>query len=273
MTNPLFIVFEGGEGSGKTTQSRLLSQALSEKGIPNLLTREPGDTALGKELRYILLDKDREPISRRAEMLLFAAERAEHVEKVIKPALARGEIVICDRYSASTVAYQAYAGGLDVEPVTFISQWASESLTPDITYFLDVEPSVGLERVRREDRNRYEAKTLKFHEDVRLGFFRQRDSSWVTLVGELGSDVTRRLVMAHLQNKMSMTNKKPAWLTKHPCHGCDSGYIQCMQGANMDIQCCAICYHPGRWSSVIPYTDDEIKEMQWYQQNLPRTSL
>lgn len=194
----LFIVFEGGEGSGKTTQARMLAEALDELEIPNCLTKEPGDTALGKELRTILLDRDREPFSRKAEALLFAADRAEHVEKVIVPALDRGEVVICDRYIASTMAYQAYTGDLDPHRVSYMSDWASGGVHADATYFLDVDPAIGLERAMRDGRTRFEDKSVAYHEKVRRGFLRQIDSSWLVVDSHRTIEDVHETILAHL---------------------------------------------------------------------------
>lgn len=185
MTGPkgLFIAFEGGEGSGKSTQARLLSEALFMHDIRCHLTREPGDTLLGANLRSLLLDSTTEVMSRKAEALLFAADRAEHVEKVVRPMMDLGVVVICDRYIASTMAYQAYSGDLDEGTVKLVSEWASGCLYPDLTFFMDVNPVVGLERVNRLDRNRFEGKSVSYHDKVRRNYLRQRDDSWVTVDG------------------------------------------------------------------------------------------
>lgn len=178
----LFVVFEGGEGSGKSTQSKKLADALMAEGIPCLLTYEPGGSRLGYKLRQILLESKDEPISKRAEALLFMADRAEHVEKVILPALREGRVVISDRYIASTMAYQAYAGGLPTNVIEDMSQWASGYLLPEITFYLDVDPALGLRRtIMRGKRNHFEAKSLDYHELVRKGFLRQSDDTWVLL--------------------------------------------------------------------------------------------
>jgi dTMP kinase len=204
--NGLFVVFEGGEGSGKSTQARLLSKALCAMGVHNHLTREPGDTELGADLREILLKRGRSPIAIRTEALLFAADRAEHVDKLVRPALDRGDVVVCDRYIASSMAYQSYAGGLSKAAVKFLSEWASRSLQPDITFLLDVSPEVGLERAKKVDPGRFEDKTLDYHTMVRMGFLSQRNPSWITLDGT-GSvvDLHRTILINTLkvyQNRM-----------------------------------------------------------------------
>jgi dTMP kinase len=194
----LFLVFEGGEGSGKSTQARMLSEFFTSIAVPNILTCEPGDTKLGADLRTILLDRDREPVSRRAEALLFAADRAEHVDKVILPALKRGDVVICDRYIASSVAYQSYAGGLSEGAIKFLSGWGSGGLYPDATYFLNINPERGLERARQAKPNRFEDKGIAYHDRVRHGFRDQMDDTWVHIdSGRAPIDVVHEIVVAH----------------------------------------------------------------------------
>lgn len=199
-TRGLFIVFEGGEGCGKTTQASLLSEALGVRGVVNVLTREPGDTHLGQDLRRILIDPHRSLLTKKAEALLFAADRAEHVERMINPALERGETVICDRYRDSTMAYQAYGGGLEWQQIDRISEWASDGLVPDVTYFLDVDPAVGLERARQNKPNRFEGKDLEYHNRVRNGFLAMRNHTYVRINGEYAVDVIHQIILNHTIN-------------------------------------------------------------------------
>jgi dTMP kinase len=175
----------------------MLSEALEKNGVSTCLTREPGDTMLGARLRALLLDRNGEPMSRKAEMLLFAADRAEHVEKVIKPNLDQGKVVICDRYMASTMAYQAYAGDLDKTAVQIISEWASDALYPDVTYFLDVMPVVGLERAKRVERTRFEDKTVDYHDRVRRGFLAQRNNSWSRVDAHESIEEMHKKILLH----------------------------------------------------------------------------
>ncbi|MGW5263174.1 dTMP kinase [Microbispora sp. NPDC004025] len=171
-TNPergLFIAFEGGEGSGKTTQSRLLAIWLRDQGFDVVQTREPGSTKVGMRLRAILLDAAHQGLSPRAEAMLYAADRAEHVEKVIRPALQRGSTVVCDRYVDSSLAYQGAGRSLDKEDVARINRWATGGLVPDLTVLIDVPPAVGLRRMA-SPADRIEAEPLEFHERVRREF-------------------------------------------------------------------------------------------------------
>jgi len=164
----VFVCLEGGEGSGKSTQSRLLREALTAQGYGVVLTFEPGDTAVGKELRRIVLDPATGALSDRCEALLYAADKAEHVETLVRPALARGEVVITDRYVDSTLAYQGAGRALDVAEVEQVARWATGDLRPHLTVVLDLEPSAGLGRFRGRDR--IEGESLEFHERVREAF-------------------------------------------------------------------------------------------------------
>ncbi|GII52390.1 hypothetical protein Pth03_07790 [Planotetraspora thailandica] len=165
----LFVAFEGGEGSGKTTQSRLLAIWLRDQGFDVVQTREPGSTKVGMRLRAILLDAAHQGLSARAETLLYAADRAEHVEKVIRPALNRGSTVVCDRYVDSSLAYQGAGRALEAEEVASVNAWATGGLLPDLTVLIDVPPSVGLRRMA-SPADRIEAEPLEFHERVRREF-------------------------------------------------------------------------------------------------------
>ncbi len=165
----LFVAFEGGEGSGKTTQSRLLAIWLRDQGFDVEQTREPGATKVGMRLRAILLDSAHHGLSARAETMLYAADRAEHVEKVIRPALRRGAMVVCDRYVDSSLAYQGAGRALDPDDVARINAWATGGLVPDLTVLIDVPPQVGLARFA-SPADRIEAEPLEFHERVRREF-------------------------------------------------------------------------------------------------------
>ncbi|MBT1621531.1 dTMP kinase [Curtobacterium flaccumfaciens pv. oortii] len=167
-----FITLEGGDGVGKTTQAELLSAWLVEHGRTVLRTREPGGTDLGLRIREIVLH-ERGHVSPRAEALLYAADRAHHVETVVRPAIARDEVVLQDRYIDSSVAYQGVARGLGSEHIRSVSEWAADALAPDLTILLDLDVTVGRARVaaaRGDTFDRLESEAEAFHESVRRAF-------------------------------------------------------------------------------------------------------
>ena len=181
MAEGLFVVFEGPEGSGKSTQIELLSRRLSAMGTLPLLTREPGGTPAGDAIRRVLLDVslDIEPLT---EFLLLAASRAQHTRDVIRPALEAGRLVICDRYTGASVAYQGYGRGLAPAVIGNVNELATGGLKPHLTVLLDIEPAQGLLRVlERGERDRLESADIEFHRRVREGFLRQaeQDDTWV----------------------------------------------------------------------------------------------
>jgi dTMP kinase len=164
----LFLCFEGGEGAGKSTQARLLRDWLGSRGHTVVLTFEPGDTEVGKELRRIVLDPATGDLSPRTELLLYAADKAEHVRRVVRPALERGEVVITDRYVDSSLAYQGAGRTLDGAEVEWVQRWATADLRPHLTVVLDVAPEAGLARF--EERDRIEAESTEFHDRARQAF-------------------------------------------------------------------------------------------------------
>ncbi len=164
----VFLCFEGGEGAGKTTQSRLLNEWLTGLGHPTLLTREPGGTEVGAELRRILLDPATGDLSPRTEALVYAADKAEHVDSLVLPALERGEVVVTDRYVDSSLAYQGAGRALDVAELEPVLRWATRGLRPHLTILLDLAPQAGLGRF--DGRDRIEAEGIEFHQRVREGF-------------------------------------------------------------------------------------------------------
>ncbi len=166
----LFITFEGGEGSGKTTQSHLLNAHLQKKGYITLLLREPGGTAISEKIREILLDKANTGLSPIAELFLYEAARAQIVAEKIKPNLDQGVAVLCDRFIDSTVAYQGYGRGINLKWIDELNEIAAQGLLPDMTLFLDIDPSVGLDRASKTNHTRFEAEALYFHQKVREGF-------------------------------------------------------------------------------------------------------
>lgn len=166
----VFVCFEGGEGSGKSTQSQRLASWLEEEGYVALLTFEPGDTEVGRKLRTIVLSPETGAISDRTEALLYAADKSEHVDTVVQPALDRGEVVITDRYVDSMLAYQGAGRALDLDEVERVARWATHDLRPHLTVVLDLEPEHGLGRF--EERDRIEGESLEFHQRVREGYLR-----------------------------------------------------------------------------------------------------
>ncbi len=167
-----FVVFEGGEGAGKSTQVALLRDALVAQGREVVVTREPGGTAAAEAIRALVLDPAHAGLDPRAEALLFAAARAEHAATLIRPALERGAIVICDRYIDSSVAYQGLGRDLGAAKIRELSAWATENLFPDLTVVLDIDPVVGLARAGQVNAapDRMESEDLSFHQMVRQAF-------------------------------------------------------------------------------------------------------
>ena len=172
MKRGLFITFEGPEGCGKSTHSRLLCDFLKKLSYDCILTREPGGTRAGEEIRRILLHSDGVNISDLTELFLFEAARAQIVEEIIKPALAAGKIVICDRFSDATVCYQGYAGGVDLKAIKTLNMIATGGLKPDLTIVLDIDTATGLKRAKAKGIDRMERKRSAYHKRVRAGYLK-----------------------------------------------------------------------------------------------------
>ncbi|MEA3470708.1 MAG: dTMP kinase [Thermodesulfobacteriota bacterium] len=174
----LFITFEGIEGSGKTTQIGIAGDYLDKKKIPFIITEEPGGTGLGSELRRILLDKTSLNIAEKAELLLFAADRAQHIEEVILPAMKEGKVVLCDRFSDATIAYQGFGRGVDLDFIRTVNNFSSQSLKPDLTLLFDVPVETGLGRItsrisptgKASLEDRFEREKAEFHRRIRDGY-------------------------------------------------------------------------------------------------------
>jgi len=195
-----FIVFEGGEGAGKSTQARRIAEAIESRGYEVVVTFEPGATAIGQRLREVLLDRQNTHLDARTEALLYAADRAQHVTEVIRPALARGAVVISDRYIDSSVAYQAGGRGLPEHEVRRLSRWATSGLVPDLTILLDVDPADGLARTTGPG-DRLEAETLQFHQRVRATFLdlaRHRRGRYLVVDARESADEVHTQVLAEV---------------------------------------------------------------------------
>lgn len=176
---PYFITFEGGEGAGKTTLINRLKELFEAQGFMVLVTREPGGTPLGEAIRELLLHRDKGlALGHRAELLLFLSARAQHVEERISPALKEGKVVLCDRFSDSSVAYQGYARKLGMKEVEALNLFATGGLIPDLTFFLDLDPHQGLARASKvRALDHFEEEKLDFHKLVREGFLKQAEDN------------------------------------------------------------------------------------------------
>ncbi|MFY9268857.1 MAG: dTMP kinase [Candidatus Manganitrophaceae bacterium] len=166
-----FITFEGIEGSGKTTQLALLADDLERRGHAVVRTREPGGTKIGDAIRSLILDVRHQEIDPKAELLLYFASRVQHLKEVVLPALAQGKIVLCDRFSDATLAYQGDGRGIPAREIEIIGRFATDGLRPDLTLLLDIDVKSGLARLKnRGEINRLDLETLSFHEAVRKGY-------------------------------------------------------------------------------------------------------
>lgn len=232
----LFIAFEGGEGSGKTTQAQALLRKLRRRGYNALLLQEPGGTPLGRILRQLLTSprgglvykRDKQflvaalgettesvllPLASEAELFLFAASRAQLVAELIQPALEEQRIVLCDRYTASTLAYQGYGRSLDLGALTVVNRLATRGLTPDLTILLDIDPKEGLARSqKRAPTDRFEQEELAFHERVRQGYLtlaKEGGGHWVTLDASLPSRTLSKMIWEKVQGWLARSRIQP----------------------------------------------------------------
>lgn len=199
----IFITFEGGEGSGKSTQAKALYRRLSSMGISVLFTREPGGTPLGNNLRRWLKGEDE--IDPTTELLLFAASRAHLVSAVIRPALEKGTIVICDRFAESTVAYQGYGRGLDFDLIEVLNKIATQGLKPDLIIFLDIPVDNGL--ARKGLRDRFEREESAFHQRVRRGYLEMASKDperWLVIDGSLPKKDIRGIVWKRVASLLKL---------------------------------------------------------------------
>ena len=173
-----FITFEGGDGVGKSTQITFLESYLTARGYSCVITREPGGTSLGESIRRILLERDSRPLDSSTELFLYLADRAHHMKQVVSPALAQGRVVLCDRHTDSTLAYQGYGRGIDLKLLRSLNEFASFGMAPDLTFLLDCPVELGLARIAKRQSHsevidgpdRFESEATDFHERVRQGF-------------------------------------------------------------------------------------------------------
>jgi dTMP kinase len=224
----LFITFEGIEGSGKTTQIVRIKNYLTQKRIPCEVTREPGGTSIGEKIRKILLDPSHSKMVPLCELLLYEASRAQHVHDVIKPLLEKGIVVICDRFSDASIAYQAYGRGLDLKFVQKLNRIASQGLKPDITFILDCPSGLGLKRAIKRNKelngikeDRFERENILFHKRVREGYLSlaKKDPRRIkvidTRLGEEKVFEKIRDVIDKLLVRQKICHSKMYWVTRN----------------------------------------------------------
>ncbi|MDD2695181.1 MAG: dTMP kinase [Anaerolineales bacterium] len=207
----MFITFEGSEGSGKSSQILLLSETLRQKGYDVLLTREPGGTAIGEQIRAILSNLDNVAMQQRTEILLFQASRAQLVEEVIRPHLVKGSMVLCDRYADSTLAYQGYGYQRNLDQVRHLVDFATDNLKPDLTLFLDLEVEEGLQRrARGGSLNRLDTYDLDFYRRVRQGYLElaaQEPERWVVIDASLPFAQVQDALLAAVLLKLAQKSR------------------------------------------------------------------
>mgnify|MGYP006300031025 CR=1 FL=1 len=206
----MFITLEGPEGSGKTTQIGLLSGWLRERGYEVVQTREPGGTKIGRQIRAVLHDPQNAAMDARAEILLYSADRAQHVAQLIRPALAQGKIVVSDRYYDSTLAYQGFGRKLDLDALRAITSFATGGLVPDLTLYLDIDPGQGLARRQAGggEWNRLDAEALAFHQRVRAGYLaliEQEPARWVVIDAARSVEQVQQQIRAQVEARLDQT--------------------------------------------------------------------
>ncbi|HWD38085.1 MAG TPA: dTMP kinase [Fimbriimonas sp.] len=202
----MFVTFEGPEGAGKSTALKSVAERLRQKGATVLCTREPGAGSLGAKIRELLLHG--EDLSPETEVLLFLADRANHVQTIIGPALDRGDVVLCDRFADSTLVYQGYARGLGLDFLRTANSFATHGLKPTLTILFDLDPEVGLARLTSKDR--IDAHPLEFHRKVRDGFLelaRQDPQRWTVVDANNSSETLAELVFSEVANRLLFTEE------------------------------------------------------------------
>jgi len=201
----MFITFEGQEGAGKSTQIKLLYDYLLAEGANVILTREPGGTEIAEKIRHILKDTDNAAMSNKAEALLYIAARAQLADEVILPHLASGGVVLSDRFTDSTIAYQGFGNGLNIDELISMSNFAGESLVPDITFLLTIDVKAGLARKLTQGApDRIEQKDLSYHMAVKKGYeflLRMYPQRILAIDGELQQDEIHEIIINHIKNR------------------------------------------------------------------------
>lgn len=211
----MFITLEGIEGSGKTTEIKFLRQYLETKGVDCIFTREPGGTEIGAQMRKILLAPENTALDPYAELLLYIADRVQHVNEVIRPALNAGKWVVCDRYFDATLVYQGYARGLDMEIMYAMHHKMCHNLYPDLTVLFDLDPKLGLKRalgdlssgVRGNEESRFELETLDFHTKIRNGYLdlAEHDPDRFRIIDAVGTpEQVHELFMVELEDYLNI---------------------------------------------------------------------
>lgn len=208
----MFITLEGPDGSGKTSQIPALLEFLRLKGLDILATREPGGTAIGDQVRSILMNMENQAMHPRTEILLFCAARAQIVEQIIRPALQQGRTVLCDRYADSTLAYQGYGHGLDRAFLRKLLDFATGGLWPDFTILMDVDVELGLQRKQKcqGEWNRLDAYTMAFHQRVRQGYLemsRQQPERWIVIDASQPHEAVQQALRAAILERLSAAEK------------------------------------------------------------------
>lgn len=205
----MFITFEGPDGSGKTTQISLLAAFLSEQGFSVVTTREPGGTAIGDQIRLCLHDVRNTQMTPHAEILLYSASRAQLVQEVVRPALESGAIVMCDRFADSTMAYQGYGRGLDLEALAYITRFATAGLQPDLTFLLDldVEAGIGRRTSGGDEMNRMDLQQASFYHRVRNGYLKMvaaEPARWVVVDADRPVPEVHAAIRAEIRRRLSL---------------------------------------------------------------------
>ncbi len=205
----MFVTFEGPEGSGKSTQIKLAHQFLTELGVPVVITREPGGTVIGDQIRETVHHVKNTEMSPVAELLLYSASRAQLVAELIRPSLEAGKVVLCDRYADSTLAYQGYGRGLDLTMLNDITGYATQGLKPDLTLLFDIDVQAGINRrtIGGEEMNRLDLESIQFHEKVRQGYHQLaafEPKRWIFIEADRSIKAIQQEVKVILKSKLGL---------------------------------------------------------------------